>query len=121
VDIAVSGASGCGSARYNARYVALSGRERNSTAASAGWPRVPCSPRVLRTTIRRLLPITVPLAELERAQANSGVIPAIEEQLQVGTRAVEDGRIQIHKTVETSESLIDEPLLEQNYEIEEYR
>lgn len=51
-------------------------------------------------------------------EVNDTIIPAIEERLNVEKRTVETGRIQIVKRVETSETVVDEPLVEQDYEIE---
>lgn len=46
------------------------------------------------------------------------VIPALEEQIHVDKRRVETGRIRVHKSVESSESVVDEPLLEEGWDIE---
>jgi len=46
------------------------------------------------------------------------VVPAMEEQIQTGTRLVETGRIRVHKRVETTETMVDEPLVQQGYDIE---
>jgi len=67
--------------------------------------------------------LTIPLSELEQpgpASVGQGrtVIPAIEEQLEVTKRVVETGRLRIHKTVESTDSVIDEPLIHQTYEVE---
>jgi len=76
--------------------------------------------------------LTAPLKQLqsEGAAAQSGaapetrdldtdlVLPAIEERLDVSKRKIETGRIRINKTVEASESVIDEPLLQERYDVE---
>jgi uncharacterized protein (TIGR02271 family) len=46
------------------------------------------------------------------------VIPVVQEELDVGTRQVESGRIRVNKRVETTESIIDEPLLRRSYDIQ---
>jgi len=46
------------------------------------------------------------------------VVPALEERLEVTKREVETGRIRITKTVETSDSVIDEPLFQERYDVE---
>jgi len=76
--------------------------------------------------------LTVPLSQLQstgsfaipaeplqtRDLDSEMVIPAIEERLDVAKRKVETGRIRISKTVESSDSVIDEPLLRERYEVE---
>jgi len=46
------------------------------------------------------------------------VVPAIEERLEISKRKIETGRIRINKTVETSDSVIDEPLFQESYDVE---
>ncbi len=67
------------------------------------------------------------LAELERqleTQPKTGetsddvIIPAIEEELEVGKRQVETGRVQIKKVVHEREEVVDEPLLKEEVEVE---
>lgn len=68
--------------------------------------------------------LTVPVsrlpggAEPATAQHREAVIPALEEQLVVTSQPVETGRIRIHKTVDETEAVVDEPLLEDNWDIE---
>lgn len=72
--------------------------------------------------------LTVPLSELEGVSSapaeqegnteNYEVFPAIEEQLEVGKKEIETGRVRVHKRVETSESVIDEPLMHENYDVQ---
>jgi uncharacterized protein (TIGR02271 family) len=57
-----------------------------------------------------------PLHE-QREQAEK-VVPVIQEELDIGKRTVESGRIRVNKRIETTESLIDEPLLQQGYDIQ---
>jgi uncharacterized protein (TIGR02271 family) len=51
-------------------------------------------------------------------EEQAAVIPAVEEQLVVTSQPVETGRIRIHKQVEETEAVIDEPLLEDNWEVQ---
>jgi len=46
------------------------------------------------------------------------VLPVVQEELDVEKHTVESGRIRVNKRVETTESVIDEPLLVQSYDIE---
>ena len=60
--------------------------------------------------------VPIALADLERrAGADPSepplVLPVMAEALDVQTRRVETGRVRIHKTVQTREVLVDEPLL----------
>ena len=60
--------------------------------------------------------VPMPFAELERRAGTAPpepplVLPVLEEALDVRTRRVETGRVRIHKTVQTREVLVDEPLL----------
>ena len=45
------------------------------------------------------------------------VLPVIEEELRVGKRVVESGRVRVTKSVHEREELIDEPLLREEYEV----
>jgi uncharacterized protein (TIGR02271 family) len=67
--------------------------------------------------------VPMALAELERrAGAGPGepplVLPVLAEALDVQTRRVETGRVRLHKTVQTREVLVDEPLLREEVAIE---
>jgi uncharacterized protein (TIGR02271 family) len=53
-----------------------------------------------------------------REQQSEQLVPVIQEELDVGKRTVESGRIRVNKRVETTESVIDEPLLQQGYDIQ---
>lgn len=46
------------------------------------------------------------------------VIPIVEEQIAVGKRVRETGRVRIAKRVETREEVVDEPLLHEDVEVE---
>ena len=46
------------------------------------------------------------------------VVPVLAEALDVQTRRVETGRVRLHKTVQTREVLVDEPLLREEVAIE---
>ena len=54
---------------------------------------------------------------LAPVRKNQAVVPVIEEELKVGKRVVESGRVQIIKRVEQREQVIDEPLMEEQVEI----
>ena len=54
-------------------------------------------------------------AELTAAAA---VIPVIEEELRVGKRVVETGRVRVTKTVHEHEEVVDEPLMREEYDVE---
>jgi uncharacterized protein (TIGR02271 family) len=63
--------------------------------------------------------LTAPISDLVNDRAGDGdVIPVIQEELDVGKQAVESGRIRVSKRIETTESVIDEPLLQQGYDIQ---
>jgi len=46
------------------------------------------------------------------------IVPVMQEELDVEKRVVESGRIRINKRVETTESVVDEPLLALSYDID---
>src|SRR4051794_18333703 len=46
------------------------------------------------------------------------IVPVVQEELSVGKRVVDTGHIRINKRVETTESLVDEPLLHESYDIQ---
>ena len=46
------------------------------------------------------------------------VVPVIEEELKVGKRMVESGRVQISKKIEAREQVVDQPLLHDEVEVE---
>ena len=71
--------------------------------------------------------LTAPIADLmgERpvrddkpVHGDQFIVPVMQEELDVETRTVESGRIRVNKRVETTESVIDEPLLVQSYDIQ---
>jgi len=71
--------------------------------------------------------LTAPIADLmgdppvrddKPVQGDQFIVPVMQEELDVETRTVESGRIRVNKRVETTESVIDEPLLVQSYDIQ---
>jgi uncharacterized protein (TIGR02271 family) len=50
--------------------------------------------------------------------ADAVVVPVMEEELRVGKRVVETGRVRVHKTVHEHEEVVDEPLMREEYDIE---
>jgi uncharacterized protein (TIGR02271 family) len=63
--------------------------------------------------------LTAPISDLVNDRSGQdNVIPVIQEELDIGKQAVEAGRIRVAKRVETTESIIDEPLLRQGYDIQ---
>ena len=46
------------------------------------------------------------------------VVPVIEEELRVGKRVVETGRVRVTKTVSEHEEVLDEPLMREEYDVE---
>jgi uncharacterized protein (TIGR02271 family) len=66
--------------------------------------------------------VPMALADLQRAGADPRepplVLPVLAEALDVRTRTVETSRVRIHKTVQTREVLVDEPLLREEVTIE---
>jgi uncharacterized protein (TIGR02271 family) len=46
------------------------------------------------------------------------VVPVIEEELRVGKRVVETGRVRVTKTVHEREEVVDEPLMREEYDVE---
>jgi uncharacterized protein (TIGR02271 family) len=46
------------------------------------------------------------------------VVPVIEEELRVGKRVVETGRVRVTKTVHEHEEVLDEPLMREEYDVE---
>ena len=49
------------------------------------------------------------------------VIPVMEEELRVGKRVVETGRVRVTKTVQEHEEVVDEPLMREEYDVERVR
>lgn len=48
---------------------------------------------------------------------HQAVVPVVEEELKIGKRIVESGRVQIIKRVEQREQIVDQPLLNEEVEI----
>ncbi len=58
--------------------------------------------------------------ELSAAAEGGGqvVVPVVEEELRVGKRVVETGRVRVTKSVHEREEVVDEPLLREEYDVE---
>ncbi len=54
----------------------------------------------------------------EAASETVEVVPVVAEEVHVGRRTVETGRVKVHKTVQTTEEVFDEPLLQETVQIE---
>lgn len=46
------------------------------------------------------------------------VVPVVEEELRVGKRVVETGRVRVTKTVSEHEEVVDQPLMREEYDVE---
>jgi uncharacterized protein (TIGR02271 family) len=57
-------------------------------------------------------------AAVGEGQAPAAVVPVIEEELRVGKRVVETGRVRVTKTVHEHEEVVDEPLMREEYDVE---
>jgi uncharacterized protein (TIGR02271 family) len=53
-----------------------------------------------------------------RGRDDEVVVPVVEEELRVGKRVVEAGRVRVTKRVREREELVDEPLVREEYEVE---
>jgi len=53
-----------------------------------------------------------------RVREDATVVPVVEEELRVGKRVVETGRVRVTKSVGEREELVDEPLVREEYEVE---
>lgn len=53
-----------------------------------------------------------------RVQTEAAVVPVVEEELRVGKRVVETGRVRVTKNVSEREELLDEPLVREEYDVE---
>ncbi len=62
--------------------------------------------------------INEPIVDPAALSSDTRVIPALAEVLSVAKSTVETGRVRIHKRVESTESVIDEPLLYEGYDVE---
>lgn len=66
--------------------------------------------------------LKVALSELEHsADRERDVLPVVEEELRVGKRQVETGKVRIHKHVHEHDEAIDIPLLAEEVEVERVR
>ncbi len=61
------------------------------------------------------------LAAAAGGQTPVAVVPVIEEELRVGKRVVETGRVRVTKTVHEHEEVVDEPLMREEYDVERVR
>ena len=61
-------------------------------------------------------------AEVERLvgaeAAGEIVVPVVAEEIEVGKRVVETGRVRVRKTVRTTEKVVDEPLIREEVDVE---
>jgi len=73
---------------------------------------VPIADLMGDTPARQVNPVQVKPVE------DQVVLPVVQEELDIEKHTVESGRIRVNKRVETTESVIDEPLLVQSYDIE---
>jgi uncharacterized protein (TIGR02271 family) len=53
-----------------------------------------------------------------RAAETVAVLPVVEEELRVGKRVVETGRVRVTKRVHEREEVVDEPLVREEYDVE---
>ncbi|HEX6184750.1 MAG TPA: YsnF/AvaK domain-containing protein [Pyrinomonadaceae bacterium] len=53
-----------------------------------------------------------------RVQEDDAVVPVVEEELRVGKRVVETGRVRVTKSVREREEVLDEPLVREEYDVE---
>ncbi len=58
------------------------------------------------------------LAAAAREQTPVAVVPVMEEELRVGKRVVETGRVRIHEDGHEHEEVVDEPLMREEYDVE---
>lgn len=103
----------------------LDGRRAEVPVALEGGRQVWVPVQMLIREAEGRYTIPTALAELARrprADADPPdpplVLPVLEEALDVRTRRVETGRVRIHKTVQTREVLVDEPLLWEEVSVE---
>jgi hypothetical protein len=54
----------------------------------------------------------------ERVREPVAVLPVVDEELRVGKRVVETGRVRVTKRVHEREELVDEPLVREEYDVE---
>lgn len=78
--------------------------------------------RVLRIDTRLLDPSDIPAGAYQPSIAEVGgegvLIPLIEEQLHVGKRTIETGKVLLQKSVENFETALNEPLAVRTYDVE---
>lgn len=62
--------------------------------------------------------LTLPRADLDGISAEETVIPVVAEEVEVGKRTVERGRVRVRKGVETREEEVAIPLVREEVEVE---
>ena len=61
----------------------------------------------------------VELIRLANAEATDEVVvPVVAEEVEVGKRRVETGKVRVRKTVKTTEQVVDQPLIHEQVEVE---
>jgi uncharacterized protein (TIGR02271 family) len=101
----------------------LDGSRAEVPVSLEGGPQVWVPVQALIREAEGRYAVPMALADLEwRAGADPRepplVLPVLAEALDVRTRTVETGRVRLHKTVQTREVLVDEPLLREHVVIE---
>jgi uncharacterized protein (TIGR02271 family) len=101
----------------------LDGRQLQVPVSLGGGRQVWVPVHLLSREAEGRYAVPVALADLaRRAGADPRepplVLPVLEETLDVRTRRVETGRVRLHKTVQTREVLVDEPLLREEVAVE---
>ncbi len=59
-----------------------------------------------------------PVEEVDNETTQTRTIPEIEEQLEIRKEIIETGKIRVRKTVTASETVVDEPLFTESYDID---
>jgi len=62
--------------------------------------------------------LSLSVAEVDRLVGGEVVVPVVAEEMAVSKRKVETGRVRVHKTVRTTEQVVDEPLLREEVAVE---
>jgi uncharacterized protein (TIGR02271 family) len=70
---------------------------------------------LLNAPIQQLLGDDV---QTERQTDRQTILPVVQEELDIERRVVESGRIRVNKRIETTESVVDEPLVHESYDIQ---
>jgi uncharacterized protein (TIGR02271 family) len=101
----------------------LDGSRAEVPVSLEGGPQVWVPVQILIREAEGSYAVPMALADLERRAGAAPrepplVLPVLAEALDVRTRRVETGRVRLHKTVQTREVLVDEPLLREEVVIE---